>query len=217
MRLYTSSTLYCSLNVQLCGFELTCVVHEYRIQLLSYDDNIILNYRWLHPLILQRYSWGFVIPMAYAILHIVGILSALRPLLFNSTWPRHTLQRCSLTTVAQRQTISWETINHAGTDAATTRGAVPYSNHIQPPQPGSAPRVSYESLRDKKQWVPCAWEFQANQFSREHWNWRYSNSQPLAPKACAVISVLSLYVRRNLHSGSLNYGHIYGPDFNESQ
>ena len=59
--------------------------------------------------------------------------------------PQHTLQiipdHCGL-----KITIPWEII-HSGT-AATTRGAVPYSDHNVPSQPGSAPRFSFEFPRD---------------------------------------------------------------------
>ena len=65
------------------------------------------------------------------------ILSALCPLLCNYTRPQHTLLMFA-DNCGPRQTIPWETINQ-GT-ASTTRGAVPYSDHIQPSQPGSAPR-----------------------------------------------------------------------------
>ena len=53
------------------------------------------------------------------------ILSALCPLLCNSTRPQHTL--CLLTTVAQGKPYHEKPLS--GT-AATTRGTVPYSDHI---------------------------------------------------------------------------------------
>ena len=111
------------------------------------------------------------------------ILSALCPLLCNSTWPQHTLQMFT-DHCGPRQTIPWETIN---------QGLLQPQGELYPIQTIFSHR-SWDQLlkfctsfyeKSSSEFLVQG-NFKHTQFSREHWYWRYSNSQPLVPKASAV-------------------------------
>ena len=112
------------------------------------------------------------------------ILSALRPLLCNST-PQHTLQMFTdQTTVAQRLTIAWETIN---------QGLLQPQGELYPIQTIFIHRSRNQLLQFHTSFhetISSEFFVQENfkhtQFSQEHWNWRDSKSQPHTLKGSAV-------------------------------
>ena len=111
------------------------------------------------------------------------ILSALCPLLCNSTRPQHTLQM-SADHCGPRQTIPWETIN---------QGLLQPQGELYPIQTIFNHRSRDKLLEFRTSFYETIsseflvqGNFKHTQFSREHWHWRDSNSQPLAPKASAV-------------------------------
>ena len=111
------------------------------------------------------------------------ILSALFPLLCNSTRPQHTLQMFA-DHCGPRQTIPWETIY---------QGLLQPQGELYPIQTIFNHRSRdqlFEFRTSFYETISCLFLVQGNfkhtQFSREHWNWRDSNTQPLAPKASAV-------------------------------
>ena len=95
-----------------------------------------------------------------------------------------TLCRCSLTTMAQRITIPWETIKQG---LLQPQGELyPFQtifNHRSRDQLLEFRTSFYETISSE---FLVQGNFKHTQFSREHWNWPDSNSQPLAPKASAV-------------------------------
>ena len=111
------------------------------------------------------------------------ILSALCPLLCNSTRPQHTLQMFT-DHCGPRQTIPWETINQG---LLQPQGALypiqTIFNHRSRDQLLEFRTSFYETISSE---FLVQGNFKHTQFSRDHWHWRDSNSQPLAPKASAV-------------------------------
>ena len=125
------------------------------------------------------------------------ILSALRPLTCNSTWPQHTLQMFA-DHYGPRQTIPWETIN---------QGLLQPQGELYPIQTIFNHRSRDQLLEFRTsfyQTISSAFLVQGNfkhtQFSREHWNWPDSNSQPLAPKASAVSIELTWLLWYGIHA-----------------
>ena len=111
------------------------------------------------------------------------ILSALCPLLCNSTRPQHTLQTFA-DHCGPRQTIPWETIN---------QGLLQPQGELYPIQTIYNPRSRDQLLEFRTSFYETIsseflvqGNFKHTQFSREHWYWRDSNSQPLTPKVSAV-------------------------------
>ena len=107
------------------------------------------------------------------------ILSALCPLLCNSTRPQHTLQMFA-DHCGPRQTIPWETINQG---LLQPQGELyPFQtifNHRSPDQLLEFRTNFYETISSE---FLVQGNFKHTQFSWEHWNWRDSNTQSLAPK-----------------------------------
>ena len=138
------------------------------------------------------------------------ILSALCPLLCNSTQPQHTLQMFA-DHCGPRQTIPWETIN---------QGLLQPQGELYPIQTIFNHRSQDQLLEFRTSFYKTIsseflvqGNFKHTQFSREHWHWRDSNSQPLAPKASAVsieltwlltISLQSAYFNRPFGCGDIN-------------
>ena len=111
------------------------------------------------------------------------ILSVLCPLLCNSTRSQHTLQMFA-DHCGPRQTIPWETIN---------QGLLQPQGELYPIQTIYNPRSRDQLLEFRTSFYETIsseflvqGNFKHTQFSREHWNWRDSNSQPLTPKVSAV-------------------------------
>ena len=105
-----------------------------------------------------------------------------------------TLYRCSLTTVAQARTFKFpwaqdkqhhekplirDCCNHKG--RCTLNQTI--FNHRSQDQLLEFRMSFYETISSE---FLVQRNFKHTQFSREHWHWRDSNSQPLAPKASAV-------------------------------
>ena len=112
------------------------------------------------------------------------ILSALCPLLCNSMWPQHTLQMFA-DHCGPRQTIPWETINQGLLQPQGELYPIhTIFNHRSRDQLLKFRTHFYETISSE---FLVQGNFKHTQFfSREHWYWRDSNSQPLAPKASAV-------------------------------
>ena len=111
------------------------------------------------------------------------ILSALRPLTCNSTWPQHTLQMFA-DHCGPRQTIPWETINQGLLQPQGELYPIQtIFNHRSRDQLLKFCTSFYETISSE---FRVQGNFKHTQFSREHWNWPDSNSQPLAPKMSAV-------------------------------
>ena len=129
------------------------------------------------------------------------ILSALCPLLFNSTRPQHTLQMFA-DHCGTRQTIPWETIN---------QGLLQPQGELYPIQTIFNHRsrdlllefrvIFYKTISSE---FLVQGNFKHTQFSREHWHWWDSNSQPLAPKASAVSIELTWHFQ-NLLQGCMDF------------
>ena len=113
------------------------------------------------------------------------ILSALYPLLCNSTRPQHTLQMFA-DHCGPRQTIpAWETTINQGL-LQPQKELYPIQtifNHRSRDQLLGFRTSFYEIISSE---FLVQGNFKHTQFSREHWDWRDSNTQPLAPKASAV-------------------------------
>ena len=122
------------------------------------------------------------------------ILSALCPLLCNSTWPQHTLQMFA-DHCGPRQTIPWETINQ-GLFQGELYPIQTIFNHRSRDQLLEF-RTSFYETNSSEFFVQG--NFKHTQFSWEHWHWRDSNSQPLAPKASTVSIELTWQVY-NIHT-----------------
>ena len=111
------------------------------------------------------------------------VLSALCPLLCNSTRPQHTLHMFA-DHCGPRQTIPWETINQGLLQPQGELYPIQtIFNHRSRDQLLEFRTSFYETISSE---FLVQGNFKHTQFSREHWNWRDSNSQPLAPKASAV-------------------------------
>ena len=122
------------------------------------------------------------------------ILSALCPLLCNSTWPQHTLQMFA-DHCGPRQTIPWETINQ-GLLQGEMYPIQTIFNHRSRDQLLEFRTSFYETISSE---FLVQGNFKHTQFSWEHWHWRDSNSQPLAPKASTVSIELTWQVY-NIHT-----------------
>ena len=111
------------------------------------------------------------------------ILSALCHLLCNSTRPQHTLQMFA-DHCGPRQTIPWETINQG---LLQPQGELYHIqtifNHRSRDQLLEFRTSFYETISSA---FLVQGNFKHTQFSREHWHWRDSSSQALAPEASAV-------------------------------
>ena len=111
------------------------------------------------------------------------ILSALRPLTCNYTRPQHTLQMFA-DHCGPRQTIPWETINQGLLQPQGELYPIQTTfNHRSWDQLLEFCTSFYETISSE---FLVQGNFKHTQFSRVHWYWRDSNSQPLAPKASAV-------------------------------
>ena len=116
------------------------------------------------------------------------ILSALCPLLCNSTRPQHTLQMFA-DHCGPRQTIPWETINQGLLQPQGELYPIQtIFNHRSRDQLLEFRTSFYETISSE---FLVQGNFKHTQFSREHWHWRDSNSQPHAPKASAVLTELT--------------------------
>ena len=111
------------------------------------------------------------------------ILSALCPLLCNSTWPQHTYKMFA-DYCGPRQTIPWETINQGLLQPQVELYPIQtiFNNHSRD-QLLEFRTSFYETISSE---FLVQGIFKHTQFSREHWYWRNSNSQPLASKGSAV-------------------------------
>ena len=79
------------------------------------------------------------------------------PWLCNSTRSQYTLQMFT-DRYSPRHTIPWNTINR---DCCNHKGSCTLVSPYLLSQPDTAPRISYEFLRDNYQWAPCPTESQA--------------------------------------------------------
>ena len=111
-----------------------------------------------------------------------------------------TLYRCSLTTVAQdkpyhEKPFIRDCFNHKGSCTLFR----PYLTNRSRDQLLEFRTSSYETISSE---FLVQGNFKHTQFSREHWNWRDSNTQPLAPKASAVSIELTWLLWKVWFSGN---------------
>ena len=127
------------------------------------------------------------------------ILSALCPLLCNSTRPQHTLQMFA-DHCGPRQTIPWETIYQGLLQPQGELYPIQtIFNHRSRDQLLEFRTSFYETISSE---FLVQGNFKHTQFLREHWNWRDSNTQPLAPKASTIsIELTWLLVKLAHHPG----------------
>ena len=112
------------------------------------------------------------------------ILSALCPLLCNSRRPQHTLQMFA-DHCGPRQTIPWETINQGQLQPQGELYPIQtIFNHRSRDQLLEFPMSFYKTISSE---FLVQGNFKHTQFSQEHWYWRDSNLQPLAPKVSAIL------------------------------
>ena len=111
------------------------------------------------------------------------ILSALWPLLCNSTRPQHTLQMFA-DHCGPRQPILWETINQGLLQLQGELYPIKtIFNHRSRDQLLELCTSFYETISSE---FLFQGNFKYTQFHESIGHWRDSNSQPLAPKASAV-------------------------------
>ena len=137
------------------------------------------------------------------------ILSALCPLLCNSTRPQHTL---SLQMFADhcdpRQTIPWEIINRGLLQPQGVLYPIQtIFNHHSWDQLLEFRTSFYETISSE---FLVQENFKHTQFSREHWYWRDSNLQQLASKANTV-SIELTWLPNSLDWKNAHLGRLKAP------
>ena len=98
--------------------------------------------------------------------------------------------RHSLTAVAQRQTIPWETINQGVLQPHWKLYHIQTIINYRSRDQLLKFRTSFHETISSEFFFQKT--FKQTQFSQEHWNWRYSNSQPNATKTSAISIELTL-------------------------